>query len=110
MIKNPVEGEPVIFEANDCTNKETMTFKNNGKLEAVYYHYDVQSQCVINETATDTYNWKKDSEEAYTIGRDGNAGITYKMTFPDANTLWMTNERTSGDGEYTSHTYVYTRL
>lgn len=108
MIKLPLEGEPVIIEGNECTKKETATFKNDGKLEILYYHY-VNGECTINETASGTFDWEKVSEIFYNISRGGNTDTTYEISFPNTKTLHMTRQLSIANGQWKSYTYVYNK-
>ena len=110
MIKMPLEGPSVIIEGNECTKKETVTFKNSGRLEILYYHYGNGSECAINETASGTFDWDRISEGFYNISRGGNTGTTYEVSFPNANTLHLAHQLATANGQWKSYTYVYRRI
>ncbi len=87
-----------------------MTFKNNGKLEVAYYRYGENSECIINETASGIYDWKKVSEGLYNLSRGGNTRTTYEVSFPNMNTLHMTVQLSTANVQWQSYTYVYQKL
>ena len=110
MIKMPLEGPPMIIVGNECTKKETATFKNNGKVEAVYYYYDNGSECTINESASVTFDWDKISEGFYNISRGGNTGTTHEVSSSNANNLHLAQQLATANGLWKSYSYVYNKI